>query len=794
VATCTTTCAPGSTCEALPGNPAVKACVPDHISLCRPCQKSADCQEAGFQPGAVCHGLAADVGSFCATPCSATTACPKGYSCGAVAEGEAGATFCVPDSQVCACDDVAKAKGLTTSCSTSNAVGSCKGVRSCGANGLSACDAPAAATEVCDGADNDCDGSIDDAIAASPTSCGVGACAATGQASCAGGKLVDSCTAGAAAAQDSDCDGIDDDCNGKTDDGYVPSDTVCGKGICAATGKTSCVAGQVQDSCVAGVAAPADVTCNNADDDCNGQTDDGYVPQETACGKGICAATGKTSCVAGQVLDDCTAGVAAPSDATCNNADDNCNGQTDEGYLPTETTCGKGICTSTGTTSCLAGKILDSCTAGPPGASDASCNNLDDDCNGQTDDGFAKIPTACGAGPCASTGQIFCSSGQIKDSCVAGTPAPNDTTCDGLDDNCNGQTDEGYVSKVSNCGVGACAATGKTSCEAGKAKDNCTSGTPAPSDLTCDGKDDNCNGLTDDGFVVTPTACGKGECAATGSSTCVGGAKVDTCKPLAAPETPEVSCDNLDNDCDGLTDGADSDVGVANCCAGNAGQMGVDPKRACPTNWFCDQSWDTLGDKSSEFERRCYFFGNGAGTSDGECSPYDCGKATGQVLPDGTAFSYDWCVIFKSLLVLNLAPNDINAACGWSTNGVFASNSPRSGSDLMGDPQEFDGGWCSCSPLCELFASPAHPCCKNVFGSGAFSGKSANGAFTCGKTHISLSTLPTFKDPHAVGAPCRHDVECLGKMKCSTPGTYLNGVPVPTVAPKPAGTCSGNYN
>lgn len=627
-----------------------------------------------------------------------------------------------------------------------------------------------------------------------PTACGVGACAAKGETTCVNGNSSDSCAAGSPAAKDDTCDGIDDDCNGQIDDSYAATDTSCGVGVCAATGKTSCVGGKIQDSCTSGVAAPADVTCNNADDDCNGQTDDGYVATDTSCGVGACAAAGKTSCVAGQVVDSCAAATPAVDDTTCNNADDDCNGKTDDGYVATTTSCGKGICVAAGKSSCVAGQVKDNCTPGPAAQDDSSCNNADDDCNGQTDDGFVKKPTTCGTGPCAAAGQTLCAGGQVADSCKAGTPAPTDKTCDGLDDNCDGQTDEGFVPANTICGTGACVAAGKTSCVLGKASDSCVAGPPGPSDTTCNNIDDNCDAKTDEGYVNTASKCGQGECKATGQVTCVAGTKVDTCKALPAPESPEASCDNLDNDCDGLTDGADPDVGVANCCDGNAGEIGVDSKRACPTGWFCDQSWDKLDDKASEYERRCYFYGDGSSSTNGECSPYDCGKGTGKVLADGTAFSYDWCLIFNGLLILNLAPTDINAACGWSTNGVFASNSPRSGNGTMGSQGEFDGGWCSCNPLCEVFADPAHPCCKNVFATGASAGKSTNGAFTCAKPHISLSTLPTFKDPHAVGASCRHDVECLGKMTCSTPGTYKDGVPVPTAAPTPAGTCSGSYN
>jgi hypothetical protein len=131
---------------------------------------------------------------------------------------------------------------------------------------------------------------------------------------------------------------------------------------------------------------------------------------------------------------------------------------------------------------------------------------------------------------------------------------------------------------------------------------SCVPGAPAASDATCDGTDDDCDGQTDEDFASQPTTCGVGACAATGATSCVGGSLQDSC----APGSPSVEvCDGLDNDCDGsiddgLPDGDADGVcdGIDNCPSqANAGQQDLDGDGtgdACDLTVTDPQSDDTL--------------------------------------------------------------------------------------------------------------------------------------------------------------------------------------------------------
>ncbi len=480
------------------------------------------------------------------------------------------------------------------------------------------------------------------------------------------------------------CDGADNDCNGTVDDnptdgtvvyvdndldGYGTGDAVT---LCDTTGHAD-NALDCDDNKLA-VNPDAIETCNELDDDCNGQVDDDAQGASTwyldsdSDGFGD-DATAVTACSPPDIFytdvggdcDDTAVDTNPAAQEQCDSIDHNCSGEPDEteptwfvdddgdgfgeiggitqtgcaqptGYAPNERDCD------------------DSDAAVKPGASEV-CDGADNDCDGLTDDADPSVggePTWYadadndGFGD-STTPMTQCAqpSGFVSDNtdCVDNNPAvnPGETeACNGVDDDCANGVDDGIVyvdwyldtdgdgygdpgsTPVNDCATQSGRASNDTDCDDSDQDIN-----PGETEV-CNDIDDDCTGGPDNGLATNdywPDTDGDG----------YGDDQASPTNDCAQPTgfVPD------DTDCD---DNDDTQfVGSTETCNGDDTDCdGTLTDQPGWQTWYADTDSDTYGDSGSTVEDCAQPSGYVADSTDCNDGDTDINPGETEIWYDGT--------------------------------------------------------------------------------------------------------------------------------------------------------------
>ncbi len=405
-------CPGGLTCVDVAAD--ARACADPAAFRCAPCDADADCRRADLTglPEALdrarCLSVGPSAGSRCAVPCSDANACGSGEQC-------SGGYCVVTDAASCLCSELAASVDATSSCARANDAGVCPGQVRCEIGGAApmGCDAPVPAVERCNGVDDDCDGT-DDERPLDPA-CGPYACGGTG-------GCLTACGSDADCASGYRCEGavnggggtcVADGSDGSACDGAAGCDSgYCSNGFC----------------CQGVVAADEDTLCCAEDADCAGLSDEGQCRTRATSGCGGVRRVGRceeSRCRAVEVDDPSVCEGAVCGESVC---------VAGPAFVEPPVCMADGRCEAPAADACLDGDPCTTDGCGPQGC------NFSPRSGSTTIDCYSHDPVTRGVGACRD-GTRVCQTG-ILEGCV-GDVGPVAEVCNGLDDDCDWNVDEG---------------------------------------------------------------------------------------------------------------------------------------------------------------------------------------------------------------------------------------------------------------------------------------------------------------------------------------------------------------
>ena len=609
---CVDKCDAGFSCAQVPqGSDVAVVCVSVWSRLCSPCEQTKDCNHPGVTSARCIE--AGDAGKYCGTGCVNDDDCPTAHACKSAKDVDGNtAKQCLPvDSSgklaACACSENAVALALKTPCSKSVAAGGtelvCMGQAQCKKAGEPAlCQADAPALEKCDGLDNDCDGDTDEASCDDENVCTTDACDA-----------------------DKGCSNtpVDDGATCDADGSVCTVDDACKVGKCQAGAAKNC---DDKNPCTKD-------SCDLAKG-CTQVADDG-VPcdDENPCTIGdVCASK---TCKAGQpkVCTSTEFCVEAKCDLTKAGS---CGFENKK----VGTTCDDGdACTKE-----------DGCVGGGCGGAKISCDDknqcTDDSCDPKKGCVHKANTAPCDDGDKCT--QLDACSGKL---CAAGSAKTCDDTEVCTVDSCDSKTGDcvfsGLPKEATTCDADGSVCTVSDACKSGKcatgSAKNCEDGNKCTND-GCDAK----TGCT---HIPSTEACD-----ADGSKCTVG----DACKDKACVagtakncEDSEIctvdSCDKKTGDCvfAGLPKkGAACDADGSVCTIGDAcdaGKCAAGPTKKCDDANVCTTD-------SCHAKTGCSYLANTANCSDGNgctvvdaCKDKACVAGADKVCDDKQLCTLDSC-------------------------------------------------------------------------------------------------------------------------------------------------------